>query len=187
MSRSLCPGLDPRSPEKRLKRVTRTNFYFFTCGCGGSGALSQLGMGAGAGVTGARLCLWRCILPHGEREGDPKGAHQSSWVMQTPTPLGCTLIREKKSTGPISHSIPGNSPGHSGWREGRLCCRESLQTHGHVCTSNCHRRSSWTQKRLSALDEVKAQNAISCDSPGIDLALRRRQGGKVESVSLRGP
>lgn len=86
MSRSLCPGLDPHSSEKRLKRVTKINIHFsFTCGHSGSGAQPRLGMSArGAGGTRGWLCLQRSILPGRERKGDPKGAHQSSWVMQTP-------------------------------------------------------------------------------------------------------
>lgn len=95
-------------------------------------------------------------------------------------------LRENIHQPHLPLSIPGNPPGHSGWRQ-RLCYPESLQAHGHLYTGNFHCCSSWTQKCLSALDEAKAQIAISHDSPGIDLALRRQQGSKVESVSLRGP
>lgn len=53
----------------------------------------ERGHASATDVTRGRLCLRRCILPSGERKGDP---HQSSWAMQTPTPL----IRESQSVLP---------------------------------------------------------------------------------------
>lgn len=183
MSSSLCPGLDPCSPEKRLQRGTKVNFYLsLICGCSGSEALPLLGTRTrGADVTRGRLCLQSCILP-GEERKETLGKLTKAPGRCRPSPL-----RKNIHQSHLPLSIPGNPPRCSGWRQSRLCYRESLQTHEHVCASNSHRCSSWTQKCLSALDEAKAQIAISHDSPGIDLALRRQQGSKVESVRLRGP